>query len=70
MDFSNALSAAKQGKKISREGWNGKGMYVRREDGDPRECRPPYLILNAADGKVYPWVASQADLFAEDWTTD
>lgn len=28
MNFGNALEAAKQGKLISREGWNGKGMFV------------------------------------------
>lgn len=28
VSFSEALVAAKQGKKISRQGWNGKGMWV------------------------------------------
>lgn len=28
MDFGKALEAAKLGKKIFREGWNGKGMFV------------------------------------------
>lgn len=28
MDFGNALSQLKLGKKISRRGWNGKGMYL------------------------------------------
>lgn len=28
LSFSEALVAAKQGKKISRKGWNGKGMYL------------------------------------------
>ena len=26
--FGEAISAAKEGKRISREGWNGKGMFV------------------------------------------
>ena len=28
MSFGNAISAAKSGKKIAREGWNGKDMFV------------------------------------------
>ena len=28
MNFGTALEALKQGKKITRAGWNGKGMYL------------------------------------------
>ena len=28
MDFGDALRAMKEGKKVSRSGWNGKGMWV------------------------------------------
>ena len=28
MNFGQAIEAAKQGKKIARKGWNGKGMWV------------------------------------------
>jgi hypothetical protein len=28
MDFCYALNALREGKKVSRSGWNGKGMYV------------------------------------------
>ena len=28
MTFSEALAALKEGKKVTREGWNGKGMFV------------------------------------------
>ena len=28
MDFGEALKAVKSGKKITREGWNGKGLFV------------------------------------------
>lgn len=28
MDFGKALEALKQGKKVTRRGWNGKGMYL------------------------------------------
>lgn len=35
MDFSDALRLAKQGKRISRAGWNGKGQYVVLQKGYP-----------------------------------
>lgn len=28
MDFGKAIEALKQGKKVSRSGWNGKGMFL------------------------------------------
>lgn len=28
MNFGEALEALKEGKKVAREGWNGKGMYL------------------------------------------
>ena len=37
MDFCYALNALREGKKVSRSGWNGKGMwivYVRGSGGD------------------------------------
>lgn len=35
MSFGLAIEAAKKGKKISRSGWNGKGMYVIYRTGYP-----------------------------------
>lgn len=35
MDFSEALRYVKDGAKISRQGWNGKGMYVVFQKGYP-----------------------------------
>lgn len=28
----------------------------------------PYLMIKAVDGTFVPWLASQGDLFADDWT--
>lgn len=33
MNFGEALEALKAGKKITRKGWNGKGMYIYMVDG-------------------------------------
>lgn len=35
MDFSDALRAVKAGTRIARAGWNGKGMWVVKQDGYP-----------------------------------
>jgi hypothetical protein len=35
MDFGTALKLCKEGWKIHREGWNGKGMYVVYQKGYP-----------------------------------
>ena len=35
MNFGQAIEAMKDGKKVQRSGWNGKGMYVCYKDGYP-----------------------------------
>ena len=83
MNFENALTLLKEGKKIAREGWNGKGMFLymvpvgeylpRTEIAQSitnEEGLVPYgayAAIKGADGIVYPWVPSQQDMFATDW---
>lgn len=68
MDFSQALVLLKQGKKVTRFGWNGKGMWAATQfpDANSKMTRP-YLYLKAVDGDLGPWVPSTADLLADDW---
>ena len=69
-----AIEALKLDKKVSRAGWNGKGMYVRfakeweYTDGidDNRKCNPLLTIKNV-DESVSTWVPSINDVLAEDW---
>lgn len=35
MDFGDALAALRSGRKLSRAGWNGKGMYIVLQAGYP-----------------------------------
>jgi Protein of unknown function (DUF2829) len=65
-DFSSALLALKEGKKVARGGWNGKNMYIALCYGTD-QVDVPFLYIKAVDGKRVPWVASQLDLMAEDW---
>jgi len=86
--FGHAISALKSGKRVSRSGWNGKGMYLWLLPAamvKAEWCREPHLkevaeanggeiealgsiCMMTADKKVLTgWLASQSDMFAEDW---
>ena len=83
MDFGQALAALKNGSRVTRTGWNGKGQFVYLVPGSTFTVnRPPllgiypqgteiryrpHLDLRAADGSCVPWQASQGDVMAEDW---
>ena len=65
MNFGQAIEAAKEGKKIQRQGWNGKDMWVVLM---PELKLPPYFAMWTADKKWLPgWLASQTDMLADDW---
>ncbi len=84
MNFSQALQNVKAGFKVQREGWNGKGMFIFLVQGSTFIVnRPPllgiypegteikyhaHIDMRTADGTIVPWLASQTDLLAEDWT--
>lgn len=78
MNFSEALELAKNGRRITRKGWNGKDQYVKLLQ--PLELSyealqldkfqvqfGPFLAIKTSYGNVVPWVASQTDLLANDW---
>lgn len=68
MNFSDALKQAKAGRRIRRSGWNGKGMYVELVPaGAAGVITEPFLAMQTAQGGLIPWLASQADVLAEDW---
>lgn len=65
--FEWALMHLKNGAKIQRKGWNGKGMYVEMHDNRKITLMEPYLTIKNVRGSFNTWVPSIADLFAEDW---
>jgi hypothetical protein len=83
MDFSQALIEIKAGKKVSREGWNGKGMFVFLVPGSTFKVNRAPLLgsfpegteikyhshvdMKTADNQIVPWLCSQTDLLANDW---
>ncbi len=68
ISFGGALIALKDGRAVSREGWNGTGMYIllQRPDSLSKMTRP-YIYITDAQGLKVPWLASQTDMLAEDW---
>lgn len=83
MNFGLAIEATKKGKRIAREGWNGKGMYVFLADNvefctmaDISEMEgkedgvevSAMLVLRTAQATFQPgWLATQSDILADDW---
>jgi len=74
IDFGDAIRALKAGQRVCRAGWNGKGMWVMLVQGNlipaPEGwmAMMPCLSIKTAQGTMQPgWLASQADMLAEDW---
>ena len=81
MAFGDALEAMKQGERVARHGWNGKDMYIfiafepdfvtdadiSELDGKEVEVGDVICMKTAQDSFQLGWLASQADMLAEDW---
>lgn len=67
-DFSTALRQIKDGKKLRRQGWNGKGLHVALKMPEKAsDMDLPYIYIQYPTGIKCPWLASQTDLLANDW---
>lgn len=67
MNFGDALARLQTGWRVHRTGWSGTGLWVALAGGDGLGWAP-YLYMQTADGTRVPWVASQTDILAEDWS--
>jgi len=68
MNFGDAIDHLKDGSIVCREGWNGKGMYIELQRPDKHsKMTKPYIFMRTVQGDLIPWLASQADVLAEDW---
>lgn len=77
LSFSEALEELKCGEKVAREGWNGKGIYIKLQKPDEHsKMTLPYIYIVTnglktdnpkAPKGVVPWLASQTDLLSNDW---
>jgi hypothetical protein len=74
-DFGWALQQLRQGKRLRRANWNGKGMWIemQRPDENSKMTLPYVYIEYPAKHPAYPygsrvpWLASQTDMLSEDW---
>lgn len=80
MDFGEAIKKVKEGKQVQREGWNGKNQYIELATNISYK-NAEGKIINAeheaignkavafvgTSGVQLGWLASQADMLAEDW---
>lgn len=71
-----AIEMLKDGHRVARKGWNGKGMFLRMVSGKQYDVAcgiardlelAPWIGMKTADDKFVPWLASQSDMLAEDW---
>lgn len=78
--FSEAIEAVKKGAKISRAGWNGKEQYIELAtcisyvnshgelvNAEHEDILDHALAFVGTRGVQMGWLASQADMLAEDW---
>ena len=78
MNFETALKELKIGAKVARKGWNGKGIFIELQIPDEHsKMTHPYIFIDTtglqtenpdAPKSRVPWLASQTDILAEDWT--
>lgn len=80
MTFGEAINKVKEGAKIARKGWNGKNQYVELATrisymnvrGEIVNCEHEAignkaLAFVGTSGVQIGWLASQADMLANDW---
>lgn len=79
MSFGVALGLLKKGVKVAREGWNGKKQYIQLAtdisytfedeviDCDHEAIGNKAIAFVGTSGVQMGWLASQADMLAEDW---
>lgn len=79
-DFSHAIKYLKRGLKVARKGWNGKKQYIQlatcisytAADGtivncDHNDIGNKAIAFIGTSGVQMGWLASQADMLANDW---
>ncbi len=83
LNFGDALHMLKLGKKVTRAGWNGSGMFAYLVPAASYQAQTgvakahfgdsamvpyrAYIALKTAQGDVATWAPSCSDALAEDW---
>jgi hypothetical protein len=80
MDFGKAIQLLKEEKRVQRQGWNGKNQYIELAtcisykntnneiiNAEHDEIGNKAIAFVGTSGVQLGWLASQADMLAEDW---
>jgi hypothetical protein len=67
-DIGWAVKQLWDGKRVTRQGWNGKNMYLELQRPDAgSKMTLPYVFMKTVQDDLVPWLCSQTDLLAVDW---
>jgi len=67
MRFEDALTQLRDGNAVKRVGWKNVAFIKLQRPNEMSKMTEPYIYAADTQGKHVPWLASQVDLFAEDW---
>jgi len=68
MKSGQAIEEMKEGKQVTRSGWNGKDMFLQLQiPTSLSKMTLPYIYMRTHQGDLVPWLASQTDILSEDW---
>ena len=80
MNFGKAIDLLKEGKKLTRKGWNGKNQYIelatnisyKNTDGEiininHKTIGNKAIAFVGTSGIQIGWLASQSDMLSDDW---
>ena len=80
MDFGSAIKLLKEGKRVQRNGWNGKNQYIELAtnisyknanneiiNAEHEAIGNKAIAFVGTSGVQLGWLASQADMLADDW---
>lgn len=63
-----AVKYMRNGKAVTRAGWNGKDMFLRLQVPNlDSKMTLPYVYMKTVQDDLVPWLCSQTDLLATDW---
>lgn len=80
MDFGKAIQLLKEGKRLQRNGWNGKNQYIELATNisyknakeeiintEHKSIGNKAIAFVGTSGVQIGWLASQADMLSNDW---
>ena len=74
-NFGTAVTMLKIGRRVSRSGWNGGGVWLQLQMPDANsKMTLPYIYIEYPPGHTaypngcrVPWLASHTDMLSDDW---